>query len=222
MNKYIFLICFFISSVFAVYTLNDNTGDHSQNQTAQQNRQMNGYDYYIRGDYNRSVQALLQEKQQFPDRPNIYVILAWDYRELKKYNDMENISIEGLKIAPSDIRIVRNLAEAYFYQNKFQLALDKFSNYIQIRSIQNDNYNSSLYYYMGVCHYELGNYNRADIALSTSLYYQRGHYPSLISIAMTKEKLNEIESSLQYYNLALTARPGDRTALESINRLKNM
>ena len=87
---------------------------------------------------------------------NVYVILGWDYRQLRRYKEMEEISLEGLKVNSTDIRLVRNLGESYYFQNSFLNAVKEFEKYISYKYIsyrynRNDSYVSLIYYFRKPC-----------------------------------------------------------------------
>lgn len=230
--KKIFIIFFLINFVFLLFT-QDATSDTKSsekrestpaiNQTStatnDTKRQKNGWEYFTEGRYTESINALLEEKKYYPERINIYVILGWDYRELKKYEEMEKISLEGLKIKEDDTRIIRNLAEALFFQKKYNDATIYFQKYLSFTYKTNDFYIPTLYYYLGVSLLNTGSLNKADIALSTAKYYQPKNINVLLALAETKEKLKDYETALKMYNEVLTISPGNSKALEAISKI---
>ena len=69
---------------------------------------------------------------------------------------------------------------------------------------------------------ELKNYMKADIALATSLYHRNNYFPAIITMALVKEKINEIKDSIVFFTEALRVKPNDKDALEGLNRVKNI
>ncbi|MBN2546400.1 MAG: hypothetical protein JXB50_11430 [Spirochaetes bacterium] len=234
--KKILMICIIYFSVFYVFS-QDSTTDIKKDESKQNSslsetnnqtnktevkRKKNGWDYFEEGRYIDSINALLEEKKYFPDRINIYVILGWDYREIKNYIEMERISFEGLRINSEDVRIIKNLAEAYYFQKKYSEAIPYFQKYLSVKYKTNDIYIQTLYYYLGICFFNNNNLYKADISLSTARYFQPNNINILLLLAETKEKLKDYDKSLKLYNNALILSPNNQTALDGINRINSL
>jgi tetratricopeptide (TPR) repeat protein len=183
-------------------------------------KQKNGWELYLDSRFSDSIKSLLEEKKNFPDRINIYVILGWDYGNLKRYQEMQSISLEGLKYAPSDIRIMKNLAEAYYFQNMFKEAINYFNQYIKNRFNENDPYIGYAYYYLGTCYYNLNLYRKADVALSTAKFYRPQDNKIILQLAETMEKLNDREKARKFYENVLVFEPSNVEAQEGLKRVK--
>ena len=207
----VLIITLFSSFVYC----QDNTAD-----TVRRNEQKNGWHYYAEGKYRKSLEYLEAERKEYPNRINIFIIMGWDYRELKQFSQMENISLEGLKINPTDVRIIKNLAEAYFYQSKFQKAIDSFEKYLKYRYQKNDPYLASIYYFLGYSYLKTDSYHKADIALSTANYYKKNNLLTYVYLGETNEKLEKYNKAVEYYNLALKLQPGNKIANEGIVRVQ--
>lgn len=212
MRKIIISILF-IFGLFIVYG-DDTTADVPK-------KTMNGWDFYSAGRYQESLNALDNEKRLFPDRINIYVIMAWNYRELKNFASMESISLEGLKMQPTDTRILKNLAEAYFFQKKYQDSAATFEKYIKYKFSWSDPYLSYSYYYLGICYYYMQQYRKADIALSTSNHYVPKSFNTVILLAEIKELLGEYKRANAFFIQASQIAPANQRALDGIARTKD-
>ncbi|HPO49934.1 MAG TPA: hypothetical protein PLO89_06370 [Spirochaetota bacterium] len=211
--KKIFFCILICASIFTV-NAQDRTSDAPK-------KNMNGWDYYSAGRYQDSLNALIKEKKIFPDRINIYVIMAWNYRELKNYTEMETISLEGLKYQPTDTRILKNLAEAYFFQKKYQDSANTFEKYIKYKFSWNDPYLSYSYYYLGICYYYLQHYRKADIALSTAIYYVPKNFNTLILLAEIKEILGEFNKARSLFVKAGQIAPNNKRVNDGLARIKD-
>lgn len=231
----VFLTLLIGFSIFAQDATTDNKNSSSsssisENQSSSSssvitninNQKKNGYDLWNEGKYNESIASLMEEKKYFPDRVNIYIILGWDYKELKNYSEMEKVSLEGIKYDPNHISVIRNLAEAYFYQNKFTDAVPYFQKYISKRNIKTDNYILTAYYLLGISLYNIGYYNKADIAFSTVKHLQPGNINAFIYLAQTKEKLQDYNKALILFNEVLKLSPNNTQALDGIQRINNI
>ena len=181
----------------------------------------NGWELYQEGRYYDSIIYLRAEMRRFPQRINIYVILGWDYRQLRRYKEMEDISFEGLKIIPSDIRLIRNLGESYYFQNKFLNAVKEFEKYISYRYDKNDSYLPTIYYYLGVCFYNLKSFRKADIAISTARYYNPDDKNINLYLGKIKFELKQFEKAEKSFNDVLKNFPNNTDAIEGLKRIKD-
>ncbi len=221
-KRFVFIILLF----FSVNSYSqDNTNDNRiNNNTETENtikKTKNGWDYYSEGRYRESIAALELEKKYFPERINIYVIMGWCYRELRDFSNMEMISLEGLKIQPTDSRVHRNLAEAYFFQEKYNLAIGAFENYLKYKyTPASDPYLSTLYYYLGICYYNTNQFRKADISLSLANFLKKNNQEVIYYLALTKEKLKEYKKSFDLYSLLLKINPNHQKGIEGLERIK--
>jgi tetratricopeptide (TPR) repeat protein len=210
-RNFILILCMiFIYNAFC----QDSTSDNAK-------KVLNGWDLYSAGRYKESIQTLEMERKSFPDRINIYVIMAWDYSKLQDFVNMERISLEGLKYQPTDSRILRNLGEAYYFEKKYFDSAVTFEKFLKYKYTWNDQYMPYAYYYLGVCYYNLKYFRKADIALSTANYFLPKDYNTIILMADVKEILGEFKTSFNYYTLANQIQPNTQRALEGIERTKN-
>jgi tetratricopeptide (TPR) repeat protein len=216
-NKKIFYI---ICAMLVLVTFNVFSVDNTPDQV-QPKKQMNGYDLWSAGKFKESIQNLEAEKKQFPDRSNIYVIMAWDYRDLRDFTSMENISLEGLKISTNDARMLKNLGEAYHAQKRYSEAAATFEKYLKYKNTWSDPYIPYAYYYIGVDYFYLNQNRKADIALSSANHYNPKNYNTLILLAEIKEKLGEFKNSFNLFTQANQIQPNTQRALDGIARTKD-
>ncbi len=199
-------------------SVNSASSSAAENSSATPVREKNGWDLYQEGRYVDSINALKKEKALYPGRINIYVILGWDFKILKNYSEMENISLEGLNISSDDTRIIYNLIEAYYFQNKYDKAIPWIEKFIA-SSYQNlDQYAGKIYYYLGVCFLNTKEYRKADIALSTAKYYSQNDADILLKLANVKEKLNDMQKAREYYSAVLSLAPSNQEAIDGLKR----
>ncbi len=204
-------------------TVNNDTKNNTE--TTENNKIVdvpkNGWELYQDGRYYDSIIKLREEMNNFPARVNVYVIMGWDYRQLRRYKEMEEVSLNGLKLNSNDIRLLRNLGEAYFFQNKFSNAINEFQKYISLRYNKNDSFVSTVYYYLGVCFYNLGSFRKADIALSTANYYQQNEYKTILLLGKIMIEFNKYDKAEKYFNEVLKLSPNNSDALEGLKRIKD-
>jgi tetratricopeptide (TPR) repeat protein len=223
---------FFYISIFVLFFnffifSQDQTSDSTTNNTTETeenndvNTPKNGWVLYQEGRYYDSIVYLKQEMKQYPSRINVYVILGWDYRQLRRYKDMEEISIKGLKVNSTDIRLIRNLGESYFFQNKYSSAIKEFEKYISYRYNKNDSYLPTIYYYLGVCFYNQRLFKKADIAMSTARYFQPNNNRIILFLGKIMVELKEYEKAKKYFNDVLKKSPNNTEAIEGLKRIKD-
>jgi len=239
--KKIIIMLFLLNILFTGLYAQDATGDKKENTTAVTNntntttstnnsitnntevkQKKNGWNFYEEGRFIDSINALQEERKYFPDRINIYVILGWDYKEVKNFAEMEKISLEGLKFSNDDARIIKNLAEAYFLQNKHNEAIPQFQKYIFLKNNTNDPYIQTIYQFLGMSYYHTNQLYKADIALSTARFYQKNSVNILITLADIKEKQKDYNMALKYYNEALKLAPSNTQVIDGLNRVKDL
>lgn len=185
------------------------------------NDKKDSYYYYLNKDYTTALRLLEEEKKTFPNRADIYVIMAWCYRDLRNYPMMEKVSKEGLTVRRYDIRIIRNLAESQYFQKKYSDAVNSLESYIGLRYKFRDNYLFQAYIYLGESYLFLEAYNKADIALSMAKTYRPSHVRTLILLAQTNEKLENNKKANTFYQQVLKINPSHQEAIEGVNRTKD-
>ena len=236
------IISIYNYNIFAQDNTSDNTTDktnatntntdtnNTNNEAETTNNQIqviknvpkNGWDLYLEGRYSESINALMDEKIHFPGRINIYVIMGWDYKYLRNYYAMERISLEGLNVISDDTRILQNLAESYYFQEKYADAIPIFQKYIALKFDKNDTYIPEAYYYLGDCFYNIKSYYKADIALSTAKYFQPNNMKLLLKLALVKEKNKDLKKAEEYYNTVIKYDANNNEAKEGLSRVKSL
>jgi tetratricopeptide (TPR) repeat protein len=212
----IFIFIFFNMLIINLLFSQDNTGD-----AAVVKKITNGWDYYNAGKYKESLQSLDIEKKQFPERINIYVIMGWDYRELKDFVDMERISNEGIKLQPTNYYLIKNLADALYYQNKYYDCIGMYEKYLKYKNNWNDVNVPYAYYYLGVSYYYLKYFKKADIALSAANHFMPKNYNTLILLAEVKEIQGENKNAFNLFTSANLIQPNTQRAIDGIARTKD-
>lgn len=208
----------FLLSLSILYS-QDATGDRVPQQQAVR-KQKNGWDYYSEGNYLASIRSLEEEKKQFPGRINIYIILGWNYKALKNYQEMERVSIEGYNINPTHVNILRNLGEACYFQGKYNDSTKYFEKYLKTKNKWTDPNTYLIYFYLGYSYYRIGAYYRADVALSASNIARPNNVQNLLLLGNVNEKLEKKERAANYYEAVLKLDPENKEALSSLGRFK--
>jgi tetratricopeptide (TPR) repeat protein len=132
---------------------------------------------------------------------------------------MEKISLEGIRVNPDNIKVIKNLAEAYYYQKKYKEAIEYLEKYISKILNENDNFLKEAYLYLGISYLNIESYQKSDIALLTANYYLPNNKDVLLNMAILKEKLKDFEKSKELYNSVLKLEPENAEAKEGLERL---
>lgn len=177
---------------------------------------------YRQGSYEKSVAVCLEELSKYDDsqiipRMDSYTVLGWGLIRLGRYDDAVQYGEEALKWSRYDARVVENLGEAHYYLGNHDKGLDYFQQYVSLNPTGDRI--GQVYYYMGETYIRLGQYNHADIALSTAIY----HVPSAARwwsrLGYAREGAENPESAEEAYNQALALQPSLQEARKGLERL---
>lgn len=124
---------------------------------------------YKQGKFQEAVDICLDELKTTPQNLDSYVVLAWAYQKMEKYQEALNYLVEAQKINAYDYRVTEAMGESYFYLGKNSDALKYFEQYT-VLAPSGDRIEKA-YYFMGEIYLQLGQYSRADIALTTAVYH---------------------------------------------------
>jgi len=177
---------------------------------------------YRQGSYEESVQVCLSELSSYDDsqliqRMDSYTVLGWDLIQLGRYDDAVRYGEEALKWSRYDARVIENLGEAHYYLGNHKKGLDFFQQYVSLNPTGDRI--GQVYYFMGETYIRLGQYNHADIALSTAVY----HVPSAARwwsrLGYAREGAKELEFAKSAYNQALVLKPSLQEARKGLERV---
>ncbi|NNM67284.1 MAG: tetratricopeptide repeat protein [Spirochaetales bacterium] len=131
--------------------------------------QKDALEAFRNGRYQEAVDICNDELKANPQNMDSYVVLCWALQKMGKYQDALNDAQQALKINPYDFRVIEIIGESDFYLGKIVDALHNFEQYT-VLAPSGDRIQLA-YYYMGEIFLQLGEYNHADIALTTAVYY---------------------------------------------------
>lgn len=151
---------------------------------------------------------------------------------LEEYESAIKDLTKVIQIIPREAQIYTQRANAYFALNKFKLALQDYSLAILIEPNANTFFNRgitfldinyyqqanedfteslnfnpndpALYFYRGVTHVLLGKYDKAIYDFSTTLKYDSLNYETLLGLALTYYKMDDLENAKIYFEKAKT------------------
>ena len=177
---------------------------------------------YRQGDYEQSVTVCLEELGTFDDsqlirRMDAYTVLGWGLIRLERYEDAVKYGEEALGYSRYDARVIENLGEAHYYLGNHAKGLDFFQQYVALNPTGDRI--GQVYYFMGETFIRLGQYNNADIALSTALY----HVPSAARwwsrLGYAREGAEKLNTAEDAYNEALRLQPSLQEARKGLERI---
>ncbi len=177
---------------------------------------------YRQGDYEQCIAVCLEELSTFTDaqlirRMDAYTVLGWGLIRLERYEDAVKYGEEALGYSRYDARIIENMGEAHYYLGNHAKGLDFFEQYVALNPTGDRI--GQVYYFMGETFIRLGQYNNADIALSTALY----HVPSAARwwsrLGYAREGAEKLIPAEDAYNEALRLQPSLQEARKGLERI---
>jgi tetratricopeptide (TPR) repeat protein len=175
---------------------------------------------YKAGQYTDAVTITQDELKSNPNNMDSYVVLCWSLQKLEKYQDALNAAQQALKLNAYDFRIVEIVGESSFYLGKNTEALKAFEQYVGLAP-SGDRIEKA-YYFMGEIYLQLGQYNRADIALTTAVYHspQTAAWWSRLGYARMLAK--DFPAAKKAYDEALRQNPGLNEAVRGKQQVESL
>ncbi len=172
---------------------------------------------YRSGKYTEAVSVCLQELAETPKNIDSHVVLAWSYLKLKKYTEALQTGQKALEIAPNDPRLLQVLGEAYVFLGKFEDALKNLEEYVALRPAGDRI--QRVYWLMGECYISLREYQNADIAISTALYYEQSNSAWWARLGYAREMADDLRAAEEAYSRALKLDPNLTDAVRGKERV---
>ncbi|MEI8094732.1 MAG: tetratricopeptide repeat protein [Spirochaetales bacterium] len=161
---------------------------------------------YKAGKFDEAITITQAELKQNPSNMDSYVVWCWSLQKLEKYQEAVNTALQAQKLNAFDFRIIEVLGESLFYLGKSLEALKQFEQYA-VLAPTGDRI-ERVYNLMGEIYLQLGQYNRADIALTTAVY----HNPQIPAwwsrLGYARMLAKDYPSSLKAFGEALRQNPG--------------
>jgi tetratricopeptide (TPR) repeat protein len=156
---------------------------------------------YRNGNYESAIRICRADIAANPNNLESHVVLCWSLVHLGRYEESRTYALAGRNISRYDPRIIEILGEVYFFQGRNHEALQYFQEYISLAP-QGDRLNT-VYYYTGEIFIRQGHFRRADIALSTAVYYMPKNAYWWARLAYARENAGEYRSAMAAYEQAL-------------------
>ena len=155
---------------------------------------------YRAKNYGAAVDICVVEIKKGSATVNTYNILLWSLNRQKRYRETITYGTQGLKKF-KDMRIVESMGVAYYYLGNYESALANFKTYVAAQP--EGVFIDDVYFYMGEIYIRQGEFNNADIALTTAVH----HYPKSAMwwtrLGYAREQAGFYESALKAYDQAL-------------------
>jgi len=178
---------------------------------------------YREGRYAEAVSVCLEELElyeadEFRSRMDAYSVLGWSYIRMGEYQNALSYARVARNEVRGDPRIIEIEAEALYYLGRNLESLALFEEYISLNSAGNRI--DVVYYFMGELFLRLAEFNRADIAFSTALYYSPRVARWWARLGYTKEQIQDTEGAAQAYARALELSPSLDAARIGLERIQ--
>ncbi|HOV62969.1 MAG TPA: tetratricopeptide repeat protein [Spirochaetia bacterium] len=173
---------------------------------------------YNDGRYEEAVTVCLRELEEMPKNMDSYVVLGWSLLKLKRYDEVLSYSEKAFAISRYDARVIETVGEAYYFLGKNADALKYFEEYASLAPTGPRI--GDVYYYMGEIFIRTGEYNRADIALTTAVYHSPNISAWWARLGYAREMAGDYTYASEAYDKALLLKPSLPDAIRGKERIK--
>ena len=153
-----------------------------------------------------SVKVCLQELAVSPNNIDSYVVMGWSYLRLQQYSDAMTAGQKASALNPNDPRVIQILGEADVFLGKIDDALKSLEQYVVLRP--GGDRIGRVYWLMGECYILLKEFQNADIAISTAVYYEQNNAVWWARLGYARELGNSLKWASDAYSRALKLDPG--------------
>ena len=173
---------------------------------------------YLEGRYEEAIEVCIAEIEALPRNMDSYVVMGWSLIELERYEEASEQAKRALAISPYDPRVAEIAGEALYYLGDNQEALKHFEQYVFITPTGGRI--DRVYYFMGEIFIRLGQYNNADIALSTALHFDESVARWWSRLGYAREMGAQYEWAVEAYENALRLNPDLVEAVDGLASVK--
>lgn len=173
---------------------------------------------YRDGRFQDAISITLDELERNPNNLDSYVVLGWSLNALGRNQEAIDYGLRALQINRFESRILQIVAEAHFDSGNRIEALQYLQRYVQVAPT--GPYIDWVYYAMGEIFIQLGEFHRADIAISTSVFHNSRSAVRWSRLGYAREQLEEWEAALAAYDRALQLDPGFADAVRGRQRVR--
>ena len=206
-KQLIFSLIFFLLPVFFIHS-----------QWIWKGQRRDALEEYRNGSYEEAIKICKADIAANPSNLESHVVLCWSLVNLGRYEESRNYALAGRNISRYDPRIIEILGEVYYFQGRNNEALQYFQEYISLAP--QGNRINNVYYYVGEIFIRQGQYRRADIALSTAVYFMPRNAYWWVRLAYARENAGEYRTAIAAYEHALTLNENLADARKGLERTK--
>ena len=161
---------------------------------------------YRQGAFQEAITVCLAEIEAMPRRLDSYVVMCWSLLKLGRYQEALDKAKIALGISPTDHRVMEIIGEAHYFLGAYEQALKYFEEYTVIAPTGDRI--DTVYYLMGEIFIQLGEYNHADISLTTAVYHSPNFARWWTRLGYAREMAEDYRWAVEAYNQALKLNPG--------------
>ena len=186
---------------------------------AQEEQERDALQAFRDGRYADAIRITELELESSPANMDAYAVQGWALLSLGRWTATIASSQRALEISPYDSRIIAIMAEAQYGLGNNLSALKYIQDYIAVSP--NGSVVAYMYQLMGEIHIRFEEYHSADIALSTSLYYEPGNARIWQRLGFAREQTGDSDHALEAYRQALELNGNLEEAREALARIEN-
>ncbi len=153
-----------------------------------------------------AIKVCQQELAISPNNIDSYVVMGWSQLRLQQYADALATGQKALAINPNESRVIQIVGEADVFLGKTADALKNLEEYVALRP--GGDRIARVYWLMGECYIRLKEFQNADIAISTAVYYEQNNALWWSRLGYARELANDLKWASDAYGHALKLDPG--------------
>ncbi len=183
-----------------------------------QEENIDALEMYRSGDREGAIRVTLSEIDVNPNNIDSYVVLGWALNAAGRHAEAIDYGLQALQVNRFESRILQIIAEAHYDLGNTVEALEYLEKYVQVAPT--GSFVDWVYLAMGEIFLRLGEYHRADIALSTSVYHNNRVASRWGRLGFAREQLEEWQYALEAYERALQLDPNLGDAIRGKQRVQ--
>jgi len=152
-----------------------------------------------------AIKVCQQELAISPNNIDSHVVMGWSYLKLQQFPDALTAAQKALAINPNDPRVIQIIGEADVFLGKIDDALKNLQEYVALRP--GGDRIGRVYWLMGECYIRLKEFQNADIAISTAVYYEQNNALWWARLGYARELSNALKEASNAYARALKLDP---------------
>ncbi len=152
-----------------------------------------------------AIKVTQQELAVSPNNIDSYVVMGWSYLRLQQFPEAFAAAQKAVALNPNDPRVIQIIGEADVYLGKIDDALKNLQEYVALRP--GGDRIGRVYWLMGECYIRLKEFQNADVAISTTVYYEQNNAMWWARLGYARELANDLKWASDAYAHALKLDP---------------